>query len=222
MKILALIPARKGSKRIKNKNKKLFLGEPIILRTIKSLKSLNQLDTIYVSTDDDEISNLVERNNCKTTNRPEALCNDFATSTEVLTHFAKIINYDFDILVMVYPTTPRLNVKLLEECITKLQSSSKMHSGASVIRYPHPIERRIIKKDESYKFEITQNSKKRTQDTKAYYHDSANFYVFKKSFFIQGYSLFSSTTLGVELPREYYFDIDTEEDWDYAESIIKD
>lgn len=222
MKILALIPARKGSKRIKNKNKKFFLGEPIILRTIKALKSLNQLDTIYVSTDDNEISNLVERNNCKTTDRPEALCNDFATSTEVLTHFAKIINYDFDILVMVYPTTPRLNVKLLEECITKLQSSSKMHSGASVIRYTHPIERRIIKKDESYKFEITQNSKKRTQDTKAHYHDSANFYVFKKSFFIQGYSLFSSTTLGVELPREYYFDIDTEEDWDYAESIIKD
>ena len=222
MKILGFIPARKGSKRIKNKNKKLFLGEPIIQRTIKKLATLTNLESIYVSSDDTEILEIAKLNNCKVTERPESLCDDFSTSTEVISHFAEKLNYSFDYLVMIYPATPRLNIYLLNKCINKLQDNHEMHSGASVIRYAHPIQRRIIKNADNYKFEINENSKNRTQDLITYFHDSANFYVFKKSFFLEKKSLFDSTTLGVELPREYYFDIDDQADWSYAETLIKE
>ena len=222
MNVLGLIPARKGSKRIKNKNKKKFLGEPIILRTIKTLKSLVCLNKIYVSTDDSEIAELAKSNNCNTAKRPKDLCDDYATSTEVLYYFAKQINFNFDYLVMIYPTTPRLNIKLLDQCIKKLDESPKMHSGASVIKYAHPLERRILNKDGNFSFEINQNSNKRTQDLITYYHDAANFYVFKKSYFVGKHTLFDNTTIGIELPRDYYFDIDDMDDWDYAESVIKE
>ena len=58
---IAIIPARSGSKRIKNKNTKKFINEPIIIKTIKNLKKSKMFDEIYVSTDSSRIANLVKK-----------------------------------------------------------------------------------------------------------------------------------------------------------------
>ena len=58
MKIIALIPARKNSIRIKNKNMKLFKKKPLIQRTIEIAKKIKDIQGVYISTDDEKIINL--------------------------------------------------------------------------------------------------------------------------------------------------------------------
>ena len=60
-KIICIIPARKGSKRIKNKNIKIFYGKPIISQVIQKLKRFKIFDKIYVSTDCNKIANLAKK-----------------------------------------------------------------------------------------------------------------------------------------------------------------
>ena len=59
-KIICVIPARKGSKRLKNKNIKNFYGKPIISRVIQKLKKFKIFDNIYVSTDCNKIENIAK------------------------------------------------------------------------------------------------------------------------------------------------------------------
>lgn len=111
MKTLIVIPARGGSKGLKNKNIKNLNGFPLIYYTIKeALKVFNKND-IIVSTDSIEIKNIVEKYNVSAPFiRPKNLSNDKASSQDVLLHALKFVenkrNIIFDNLVLLQPTSP--------------------------------------------------------------------------------------------------------------------
>ncbi len=84
MKIVALIPARKGSKRIKRKNLKRFLGKPLITWIIKTAKKIKKINSIFVSTDDEQIIKLCKKNNVNVPwKRPKSLSGDKVNSANV-------------------------------------------------------------------------------------------------------------------------------------------
>ena len=221
MKNIALIPARKGSKRIKNKNKKNFLGKPMILRPVEVMSTSEKISEIYISSDDKDIKQIISNTNCKYFERSSELCDDYATSIDVAKNFASKIDFDFDHLIMVYPTTPNLDVESLNISLEKLNNDKSFHSAASVIKYSHPLERKLCKRNDNFIFENKKSAITRTQDLNEYFHDAANFYIFTKDFFLNDVSLFDGKTFGIEINREYYFDIDIPEDWHYAELMLK-
>ena len=104
MKIIAEIPARAGSKRVKNKNMRALNGRPMISYAIEAAKRSRLLSEVYVICDSNEIGNYAESLGVKFYNRPEKLAGDFTTSDEY--------NYDFinsispDILVQINPVCP--------------------------------------------------------------------------------------------------------------------
>ena len=123
MKVIALIPARKGSKRIKGKNTRKFLGTPIIQHTVNSIELVSQISDIYVSTDDKLVEELLSKSKCTVVKRDENLCDDYSTSLEVVMDFAENINYNFDIIAMIYPATPNLDgLELIKLRLHKLQN----------------------------------------------------------------------------------------------------
>ena len=86
-KFVALIPARKGSKSIKNKNLYKISSKPLIHYTISASKKSKIFDQIFVSSDSKEILNYSENQNVSTIMRPKKYSNDFSSANDVVKHF---------------------------------------------------------------------------------------------------------------------------------------
>lgn len=116
MKILAIIPARKGSKRVKNKNRKLFNGKPLIEYTIEEAKKSKYIDDIIVTTNDEIIYNLCKYHNVIANKRPSKLCKDDTPSQKVI-DYIKTLYPSYDAYVLLQPTSPLRNAKHIDKCI---------------------------------------------------------------------------------------------------------
>lgn len=221
MKIITLIPARMGSKRIPNKNIKYFNGKPMLRWPIEAIIKAKISENIYISTDYKSMSDVLKNLNCEIIGRKKELCNDYSTSLEVAKDFSKSINFSYDLMLFVYPTTPNLFIDGIKKAISMLQENTIKTACLSISRYSHPIERSFTLKNSEIVHKNNEFSSSRTQDLDESYYDAGNFYIFKPEFFKKSDQLFSASSCFIEIPRKYSFDIDTEEDWDFAEKYLK-
>ena len=107
--MIALIPARSGSKRIPGKNKKFFHGKPIIAYSIEAAQEAGIFDQIYVSTDDGEIQGIARSYEIDLTYRPLGLADDDSGTEEVMAEFIKRIKVpDNDTMCCIYATAPTM------------------------------------------------------------------------------------------------------------------
>lgn len=116
MRIIGEIPARKGSKRVKNKNLRLLNGRPLISYAIEASKGAEMLSDIYVNSDSDEIGKVAENLGVKFYKRPKNLGTDHTTSDEYNYDFFKKI--DPDLLVQINPVCPLISSKDIDAIIT--------------------------------------------------------------------------------------------------------
>ena len=103
-----LIPARSGSKGIKNKNMAIINDKPLIFYTIREALKVSREESIFVSSDSSEILDYVSTFNIKTILRPDSLSTDESTSSDVIKHFIGEIadnSNDYKILYL-QPTSP--------------------------------------------------------------------------------------------------------------------
>lgn len=121
MKPLAVIPARGGSKGVPRKNIKPLNGNPLIYYTVEAAREVFNDDIICVSTDYEEIKEVVEKTGLQVPFiRPDELATDTAGNDEVLLHalnYYKEHGYDADTIVLLQPTSPFRNSKHIEEAI---------------------------------------------------------------------------------------------------------
>lgn len=121
MKILVVIPARGGSKGIPRKNIKPFAGKPLIYYTIDTARAIVPDEDICVSTDDDEIIQVVENYGLKVPfKRPDELATDTAGSYEVLLHaldFYEKQGKHYDVLLLLQNTSPFRTVEHVKEAL---------------------------------------------------------------------------------------------------------
>lgn len=119
--ILAIIPARGGSKGLPGKNIKEFAGKPLILWTVDAIKTLLDDEFICISTDDDNIIATVESHGLKVPfKRPFSLSGDTSSINDVVRHainFYKEKGFDFDWVLLLQPTSPLRNREHIEEVL---------------------------------------------------------------------------------------------------------
>ncbi len=115
MKIIAEIPARAGSQRIKNKNLRLLNGKPMIRYAVDAAKGSSLLNDVYVNSDSDEIGNYGKSLGVKYYKRPKRLASNQSTSDEYNYNFFENINPD--LLVQVNPVCPLLTTKDIDQII---------------------------------------------------------------------------------------------------------
>jgi N-acylneuraminate cytidylyltransferase len=118
-KIFALIPARGGSKRLKNKNIRLLLGRPLIAYALDACNNSEYIDEIYVSTEDKKIYKIAEELGAKVLKRPVELAKDKVPTQEVMKHFAENTS-EFDILVLVQANSPQVKTDNIDKGIRML------------------------------------------------------------------------------------------------------
>ena len=123
-KFLVLIPARGGSKRIKNKNLKILNGKPLIDYTINTaLKSKFHKNDIYVSSESDKIEKYIKSKKISFIKRPKELAKDTSSTFSVIKHFVQNIDKDFDFLVLLQPTSPLRKNTTLSNAINMVRKN---------------------------------------------------------------------------------------------------
>lgn len=223
-KVVATIPARGGSKRIPNKNIKLFAGQPIISYSIRVARETGLFDRIIVSTDSEEISAIAREYGAEVPFlRPAELANDFAGTAEVVCHAIEWLAQEGkqpEFICCIYATAPFIQASYLKLGYDKIVSSDAT-SVFSVTSYPYPIYR-ALKITEKDRIEMIwpEYENSRSQDLPEAYHDAGQFYWVNTSKFMKEKALFAKDSLPVILPRYLVQDIDTVEDWETAERMF--
>ena len=123
-KFIAVIPARKGSKGLANKNIFMVNGRPLIDYTIQAAKNSNYIDEIYITTDDSFILDYAKKNNINFIERPKFFATDQASANDVLQHFLSEMPEDLiskdPYLVYLQPTSPLRNADHIDDAIEYL------------------------------------------------------------------------------------------------------
>ena len=213
---ICIIPARGGSKRIPNKNIKLFFNKPIIYYAIKLAKDSKLFDKIIVSSDSNKILRIAKKYNCFTHKRSSDLSDDTADTISVIRNVIQSIPIDkkFEKVCCVYPTSIFWKKKHLTEAFKKLKKKNNYVFSAS--KYSHPIQRSFYKKTDGLKMIDKKYSAIRTQDLRQYYYDTAQFYLGWKDSWIKKKIIFEGPNKFVEIPEYTFQDIDDINDWNIA------
>lgn len=221
-KIICLIPARGGSKRIKNKNIKKFLGTPLLERVIKNAKKSKLFDEIYVSTDSLLIKKLAEKCGALVPYiRSKKLSNDYSTIKAVIDDFIDKVmtnkKKNINIFVL-YPTSIFINKKIIIKCNKMLNTTEYV---TAVKKFPHPIQRALrFKKN---KLEPLNLKKKmmRTQDLEDYYYNSGQIDCFRLDAWLKKKIFFRMNAKFIILKEMDSVDIDTHDDLRIAYILFK-
>ncbi|SHM61119.1 cytidylyltransferase domain-containing protein [Gracilibacillus kekensis] len=126
MSIVALIPARGGSKGIKKKNLVLLNNRPLIAHTIENAKSSSFVDRVIVSTDDNEIAAAALEYGAEVPFiRPKSLADDHAKSIDVISHTIKELDEKMDDMILLQPTSPLRTTKHIDEAIKQFYDENR-------------------------------------------------------------------------------------------------
>ena len=134
MNILAVIPARAGSRGIPNKNIRIVAGHPLIYYAIKNALSSNLITEVIVSTDSPEVKIIAEQMGTKVKWRDSSLCGDTITLDAVIAD--AVPEGEWDYIVTMQPTSPTLLVSTLDNAILHT-IENELDTVISVINSPH-------------------------------------------------------------------------------------
>lgn len=220
---IAIIPARGGSKRIKNKNVKIFDKKPIIELTFKILKKSKIFNLIILSSDSPRICKLGKKIGFDLILlRNKNLAKDTTDTKSVIKQVIIDVSKKIKVknVCCVYPCNPFLQINDLKKCLQILKKNNSKFIFP-VTNYSHPIDRafRLNKLDE-IKFFKKRNANKNTQTFKKSYHDAGQFYWGEKNTWLKNIFLHTNG-IGYKIPNFRVVDIDNLNDWKKAEIIYK-
>ena len=219
---LLIIPARKNSKRIKNKNFKFFFGKPIIDYSINLALNSKIFTKIHISTDAKNLkkkfvkSNIIDLDN----QRPKRLSNHKTGLFEVFKYVVKHYqnkNIFFDEVWFLSSCSPLILKKDLIKA-SKIFEKTKSNTLLSTCRYSQPIERSFYKKNNKLFPILKRNQAKNTQFFSPKFYHTGNFAAFKKELFYKKNRKLSY--IDYQLPILRSVDIDNIEDWKLAEKLF--
>ncbi len=224
MSIIAIIPARGGSKRIPKKNIKGFLGKPIITYAIENALKSNLFDEVMVSTDDKEIADVAIEFGAKVPFlRSDKNADDYATTIDVITEVInsyKKIGKVFEYACCIYPCTPLLTKEKLSESFRVLENGN-FDCVFPIIKYGFPIQRAVKVNGDLVEMFQPEHLITRSQDLDPSYHDAGQFYFFNVEKLINKQELLTNNTSFIELSEMEAQDIDNIVDWELAEVKYK-
>lgn len=223
--IIAVIPARGGSKRIPRKNIKMFCGKPMIAWSIEAALASGCFDKVVVSTDDPEIALVAQEWGADTPFlRPANLADDFTGTIPVIAHAIDEMRkkgHTVEFACCIYATAPFVQVQDIQHGLAELRVSDASYSF-TVTSFPFPIQRAIRITDtgrlEMFHPELFNT---RSQDLEESFHDAGQFYWGRTAAWLGGEIFFGPHSLPIHLPRARVQDIDTQEDWERAEWIFR-
>ena len=222
--ILAIIPARGGSKRLPRKNIMPLSGKPMICWTIEAAQESKYIDTIIVSTEDKEILETARITGVNTMLRPAHLATDTTTSSEVIKHVLESIKTDYDYTILLQATSPLRNSTHIDEAC-ELIVGRKANSIISVSETDHsPLWSNTLPDDGNMIDFIDPAVRNiRSQDLPVYYRINGAIYICLTTALLDEGSFFQRESMfAYFMERDYSIDIDTKRDFKLCELIMSE
>ncbi|HCQ56573.1 MAG TPA: pseudaminic acid cytidylyltransferase [Sulfitobacter sp.] len=221
--ITAIIPARGGSKRIKNKNIIPIGGHPLIAWTIQTALASNMFDKVIVSTDCPDIAEVAKRAHAHVPPlRPPNLSDDHTTLDVVMQHVIETHEIASEWVCLLYATACLLEPQTLSDAAAlALSADPQTDFVMGVVPYPHPIQRAFTLAQSKVCLVQSAHAKTRTQDLEEHYHDAGQFVFGRRAAWQNGQSVWDSQTLGTPVARHAAVDIDTPDDLVLVEALMR-
>ncbi|MEA2050829.1 MAG: type II toxin-antitoxin system PemK/MazF family toxin [Campylobacterota bacterium] len=220
--ILAIIPARGGSKRLPRKNILNLAGKPLIAYSIEASLNSRYIKKTIVSSDDDEILNIAKDYSSEIIKRPAHLATDTSTSFDSIEH--TILNQDesFDYIILLQPTSPLRTSKHIDEAI-ELLIEKNADAVISTCEVDHPVKWNMSIDDtldiSSAIFSINTN---RSQDQTKHYRLNGAIYIARTKKLLEEKTFFLTKNIySYIMDKKDSVDIDDEYDFLIAEAFIK-
>ena len=228
MNILAIIPARGGSKGVKRKNIRKINKKPLIAYTIEEARKSLLINKYVVSTEDRQISDVAKKYGASIPfSRSKEYSTDEAKTVDVtleaLSKCEKIFKERYDFLVLLQPTSPFRKSVHIDSAIQMMIDQPEADSLISVVKVsnecsPHYL---YVKNDKKYCAPLIDGEIIRRQDIPDYYRRNGAIYVVKTDYFKQNKSFISKANLLLEMSEEFSVNIDTEMDLSFARFIAE-
>jgi len=223
-KIIAIIPARGGSKELPRKNIRLLGGKPLIAYTIEAALKSKYLDKVIVSTEDEEIAEISKKYSAEVIVRPKHLATDTAKTIDVLFHILKVLKeekYIPDIVVLLQPTSPLRTTDDINKAIeiflkNKCESVVSIYESERSFYWSFKIEKKYLKPLLGWKY-----FERRRQDLPKIYIPNGAIFISTPKALNKHKSFNTNKILPLIMPLEKSIDIDNEADFKLLELIIK-
>ena len=221
--MIALIPARGGSKGLPGKNIRLLNGKPLIAYAIEAALKAKHIDRVIISTDDEEIARVaVEYGAELPFMRPAELASDTAMAVDnyiyTIDRLEKEGRKPIEAFVVLQPTSPLRIAEDIDGAV-ELFLKKEADSVISYVQEAHPVTWHKYLDDESRFVDIFDANIKNRQENRVSYYPNGAVYVFRTSM-IRERQYYTDRSYAYIMPRTRSVDIDFIEDFEYAEFLL--
>ena len=225
MKNIAIIPARSGSKGLKNKNIKLLNGKPLLAYTVEAALQSGLFDCVHVSTDSEQYADIAREFGADVPFLREVeLASDTSSTWDALRFVIKKyeeLGQKFDTVCLLQPTSPLRDATDIKNAY-QIFEKKKAESVISVCETEHsPLLCNTLKESGSMKGFIDMKKVGRRQELSTYYRLNGAIYIQTVDLLMQGGDLYGDKSYAYVMEKEHSVDIDDEMDFMFAEVMIK-
>lgn len=217
--VIAVVPARGGSKGVPRKNIKLLAGKPLLTHTCSTAMKVPEIDYLLVSTDDDEIAEIARNFGANVIMRPLNLSNDSAATEPVLIHAItnteKELGIGFDIVLVLEPTSPLRSKETITKAIEMVASGFK-----SILAVKKTTENIGLVEDGIF-LPINKAAPRRRQLRDPYYIESSTIYAASVEYLRKTGTLVCDRWGAVVVADHEAVDINTAKDFEYVEFLMQ-
>lgn len=201
--ILALVPARGGSKGIPRKNLRPIAGKPLMVWSIEAAKQAKLVDAVAVSTEDIEIARVAREAGAEVIERPACLATDEASTLAVLQHAVEA-KPEYDTIVLLQATSPVREAGLIDRCIEQFRAANADSLATGF----------------QCKYAEYGRNELRRQDMEGFFYDDGNIYVMRVDLLRKG-DRYGTRIERVFLDKKQNIDIDDEFDFWLAGQVLQ-
>lgn len=216
--IVALLPMKANSERVKGKNFRVFNGKPLFRWILDSLLGIEQIDRVVINTDARAIlaeNGLIGSDRVLIRDRKPGICGDLVSMNLILAD--DIENVPADMYLMTHTTNPLLSSGTIRAAMKAFEDAGgKFDSLFTVNRF----QTRFYRADGS-PVNHDPGNLVRTQDLEPWYEENSNLYIFTRDSFARTSARIGAKPMMFETPRIESFDIDTPVEWTISEIISK-
>lgn len=218
--VLAVIPARRGSKGLPLKNLRALDGVPLIVHSIRAALGASLVDTVIVSTEDDDIAAVAAAHGATVVKRPADLATDTAQNNGVVRHVIDSFPGQHRHVVLLQPTSPLRTSAQIDACLEPLIASAARSAMTITPVEHHPGKAVYLNGDLVEPFTNDADMEARRQTMREVYRQNGAVYAVGVEDFLEHDRFYLRPCHGVIVPSEDSVDIDSELDLMLAEAIL--
>ncbi|GAA0856811.1 acylneuraminate cytidylyltransferase family protein [Aliiglaciecola litoralis] len=214
-KIVALLPMKANSTRVKGKNFREFCGKPLFRWILDSLLAVDEIDEVIINTDAREIlaeNGLVDTDRIRIRDRHKDICGDDVSMNLVLAD--DLANVEADMYLMTHTTNPLLRPETIKKAILEFADAREKSDTDSLFTV-NKIQTRFYREDCS-PINHDPNNLIPTQNLEPWYEENSNLYIFTRDSFATTQARIGKHPMMMVTPDMESSDIDTPDDWDRA------